>query len=103
VIKGLSALRGQPLIDVTISRPRQLQAIAVQSDEEIEVWLANLTDQSQTVDLKVNVDGHLSILSASAFEQATQDYSAMDSLARPFHEETISLPPYAVGRLRGNF
>jgi D-apionolactonase len=103
VIKGLSALRGQPLIDVTISRPRQLQAIAIQGDEEIEVWLANLTDQSQTVDLKVNVDGHLSILSASAFEQATQDYSAMDSLARPFHGETIRLPPYAVGRLRGNF
>jgi hypothetical protein len=103
VIKGLSALSGQPLIDVTISRPREFQAIAVQRDEGIEVWLANLTDQSQTVDLKVDVDGHLSILSASAFEQATRDYSAMDSLARPFHEEIVSLPPYAVGRLRGSF
>jgi D-apionolactonase len=101
VIKGLSALRGQPLIDVTNSRPREFQAIAVQRDEEIEVWLANLTDQSQKVDLKGSVNGHLSILSTATFEEATQDVSAMDSLAQPFAEEIVSLPAYAVGRLRG--
>jgi D-apionolactonase len=101
VIKGLSALRGQPLIDVTISRPRELQAIAVQRDGEIELWLANLTDQSQKVDLKGSVNGHISILSAATFEEATQDVSAVDSLAQPFAEEIIDLPPYAVGRLKG--
>jgi D-apionolactonase len=101
VFKGLSALRGQPLIDLTISKPRELQAIAVQRDEEIEVWLANLTDQNQKVDLKRSVRGHLSILSAATFEEATQNVSAMDSLGRPFREEIIRMSPYAVGRLRG--
>ncbi len=103
MIKGLSALRGQPLIDLTISKPRELQAIAVRRDEEIEVWLANLTAQSEKVDLKGSVNGHLSILSAATFEEATQNTSAMDSLAQPFSGEIINLPAYAVGRLRGNF
>jgi D-apionolactonase len=103
VIKGLSALRGQPLLDLTISKPRELQAIAVQRDEGIEIWLANLTDQSQTVDLKASVDGRLSILSAATFEEATQDPSAMDSLARPFSGEIIRMPAYGVGRFRGRW
>jgi D-apionolactonase len=102
-IKGLSALRGRPLIDLTISKPRDLQAIAVRREEEIEVWLANLTDQNQKIDLKGSVNGQLSILSAVTFEEATQDVSVVDSLAQPFREEIINLPPYAVGRLRGRW
>jgi D-apionolactonase len=102
-IKGLSALRGRPLIDLVVSKPSDLQAVAVQGDQEIEVWLANLTNQSQSVELKFNVNGRLAILTASNFERATQDTSAMDSLAQHFSEKTISLPPYAVGRLRGIF
>ena len=32
VIKGLAALRGRPLIDLAISKPREIQAIAVERD-----------------------------------------------------------------------
>jgi D-apionolactonase len=103
VIKGLTALRGQSLINLKISKPRELQAIAVQRDEEIEVWLANLTGQNQAVDLKVKAGGRLSILSAATFEEATQDVLVMETLAKPFPGEIINLPPYAVGRLRGEF
>ena len=51
----------------------------------------------------LSISWHLSILSAETFEEATQDVSVMDSLARPFAEEIINLPPYAVGRWRGLF
>jgi hypothetical protein len=101
VIKGLAALRGLPLIDLAISRPREMQAIAVKRDGGFEAWLANLMDQSETIELSPNVVGNLSILSAPEFERATQDFSVMDSLERTFSGKVIVLPPYAVARLRG--
>ena len=101
MIKGLAALRGRPLIDFAISKPRELQAIAVKCDAGFEAWLANLTDQSKTIELNPNVVGNLSILSAPEFERATQDFSVMDSLERAFSGKVIVLPPYAVARLRG--
>jgi D-apionolactonase len=100
-IKGMAALRGRPLIDLAISQPREIQAIAVQRDTEIEVWLANLTDQTESVQLEPKWVGMLSVLSALEFEQAVQDFSAMDSLARAFDGEKVTLPPYAVARFRG--
>jgi hypothetical protein len=100
VIKGLSALRGRPLIDLTISKPREVQAIAVKRDRDVEVWMANLTDQAQTVEQSPRLVGSLSLLSAPEFERATQDFSVMDSLERPFSGETVVLPPYAVVRGR---
>jgi hypothetical protein len=101
-IKGLAALRGRPLIGLTISRPREIQAIAVERDRDIEIWLANLTDQTQTVELSPKLAGTLALLSAPEFERATQDFSVMDSLERAFAGETVILPPYAVACGRGN-
>jgi hypothetical protein len=103
VIKGLAALRGRPLIDVAISKPREVQAIAVERDRGIELWLANLTDQTASVKLTPRWIGRLSVLSASEFERWTQDSSAMDSLEGNFPEEMVRLPPFAVARLRGRF
>jgi hypothetical protein len=100
-IKGLAALRGQPLVDLVISTPREIQAIAAERDGDIEIWIANLTEQTKTVELASKLAGSASILSASEFERATKDYSAMDSLEHRFTDEALILPPYAVARLRG--
>jgi D-apionolactonase len=100
-IKGMAALRGRPLIDLAISQPREIQAIAVQRDAKKEVWLANLTDQIQSVQLQPKWVGMLSVLSALEFEQATQDFSAMDFLERAFDGEKVTLAPYAIARFRG--
>ena len=100
-IQGLAALRGQLLVNLVISNPREVQAIAVEREGQIEVWLANLTDQTETVELRPKLVGHLSVLSAAKFEQATQDFSAMRSLERPFSGEAITLPAYAIARLAG--
>jgi D-apionolactonase len=40
------------------------------------------------------------VLTASEFELATQDYSAMNSLERGFADKQLILAPYAVARLR---
>ncbi|MBV8377109.1 MAG: hypothetical protein JO279_08910, partial [Verrucomicrobia bacterium] len=81
----------------------EIQAIAVENDRHLEVWLANLTGQSQALGFEQKFLGNLSLFSASEFERSTQDFSVMDSLERAFSGETVLLPPYAVARLRGRF
>jgi D-apionolactonase len=100
-IKGLAALRGQPLVDLVSSNPREVQAIAAERDGRKEVWLANLTDQPETIELRPKLVGSISVLSAADFELATQDFSVMRSLERSFSGEPITLPPYAISRLVG--
>jgi hypothetical protein len=100
VVKGLSHLRGQPLIDLEISTPDEIQAIATGQYRGIELWIGNLTDQIKTVELTPKPTGKASILSATEFERATKDLNAMDSLEREFAGESVVLPPYALARLR---
>src|SRR5260370_41587308 len=76
-IKGLAPLRGTPLIDIQISTPDELQAIATQHDGGIELWVANLTDQTKRVQLTPKPVGNVSILSAAEFEGATKDLAVM--------------------------
>jgi D-apionolactonase len=100
VVKGLASLRGRPLIDLVISKPREIQAIGAAHDGGIEIWIANLTGQTKSVEIVPKSGGSLSVLSATEFERATQDTSIMDSLERALSNEALTLPPYAVARLR---
>jgi hypothetical protein len=99
-IKGLAQVRRQPLLDLEISTPDELQAIATQRDGGIELWVANLTDQTKNVELTPKLTGKVSILSATEFERSTKDVAVMDSLERGFTGESVVLPPYAVACLR---
>ena len=99
-IKGLAQLRRQPLLDLEISTPDQLQAIAARRDGGLELWVTNLTDQTKRVELTPKLTGKVSILFAMVFERSTKDLSVMESLEQPFVEGELALPPYAVARLR---
>jgi hypothetical protein len=48
-IKGLAKLRGQPLLDLEISTPDELQAIATRRDGSVELWVTNLTDRQKVL------------------------------------------------------
>jgi hypothetical protein len=100
VVKGLTHLRGQPLVDLEISTPDEIQAIATKQGDGIEFWIGNLTDRTKNVELTPKLAGKASILSATEFEGATKDPSVLESLEQPFAEEDLVLPPYAVARLR---
>jgi D-apionolactonase len=100
VFKGLAALRGKPFIDLTVSAPREIQAIAAATDDRVEVWIANLTDRMKTVELPAEFTAKVAVLAAAEFESVTRDISAMHSLERGFAEKRLSLPPYAVARLQ---
>lgn len=98
--RGLAALEGQPLVDLAVSDPCEIQAIATEQDDGIEVWVANLTSQMKCVEFATEFTGKAAILNASEFELATQDGSAMNSLEREFTNRQLTLAPYAVARLR---
>jgi hypothetical protein len=100
VFKGLAALKGRPLVEVTISEPCEVQAIAAEIDGGVEIWIANLTSRMKTVELAVEFSGSVALLTASEFELATQDFSAMNSLDHKFVDQQLILAPYAVARLR---
>jgi hypothetical protein len=93
-------LKGQPLVDLAVSKPCEIQAIAAERDGGIEVWIANLTSRMKTVELATEFTGSAAILTASEFEQATHDLSAMNSLERGFADKQLLLAPYAIARLR---
>jgi hypothetical protein len=100
VFKGLAELKGQPLVDLAVSKPCEIQAIAAERDGGIEVWIANLTSRMKTVELATEFRGSAAILTTSEFEQATHDLSAMNSLERGFADKQLILAPYAIARLR---
>ena len=100
VFKGLAAMKGQPLVDLSVSDPCEIQAIGVERENGIEVWIANLTGRIKPIEFATGFTGHAAILTASEFEPATQDHSAMNSMEREFADKQIVLAPYAVARLR---
>ncbi len=100
VFKGLAALAGRPLVNLSISKPCEIQAIAAEWDGGLEVWIANLTSQVKTIELPTKFAGKAAVLAASEFEFAAQDFSAMDSLECEWADRQIILAPYAVARLR---
>jgi D-apionolactonase len=100
VIKGLAKLRGQPLINLELSTPNEIQAIATGHKDGIELWVANLTDQTKIFELAPKLTGSVSILSAPEFERASKDLSVLDSLERGLTGDRLVMPAYAVGRIR---
>jgi hypothetical protein len=99
-VKGLAAMRGQPLIDLAIRKPRDIQAVATSYSGGVEIWITNLTGEEKKIELSPQPNGFVSVLSAVEFERATQDRSVIDSLERGFAEAELQLPPYAIARLR---
>ncbi|MBV8099618.1 MAG: hypothetical protein JOZ31_10715 [Verrucomicrobia bacterium] len=100
IVKGLAHSRGEPLVDLEITTPDEIQAIATKRDGGIELWISNLTNERKSVELAPKLTGKSSLLSAKEFERATRDVDVMDSLEREFTGEQLDLPPYAVARLR---
>jgi hypothetical protein len=89
-------------MDVEISTPDELQAIATECKSGIELWITNLTDQTKNVELMPKLTGDVSILSAAEFKRATTDLAVMDSLEKRLTGEQVVFPPYAIARVRGS-
>jgi hypothetical protein len=101
VLRGLAALAGRPLLEVRVSQPTRVQALAVGGSAGTEIWLANLTPQPQPVTLDARLAGAaLAALDEQLFEQASQDAASLDRMERRHAGESMALAPFGVVRLR---
>lgn len=97
VLRGMARLAGRPLRQVTT--PDTIEAIAAETGDGIELWLANRTGSEQSVALP-GAPRDRFLLDADSFVAATQDANALDTLAKPFDDRMLTLAPYAVARIR---
>ncbi|MFC7396885.1 hypothetical protein ACFQU1_06730 [Chelatococcus sp. GCM10030263] len=98
VIAGLTRLAGQPLRQVEISRPHEIQALAVESETGTEIWLANLTGEPQRVALEGATAGEIAVLDAARFTEAAGTPDILER--RQPLSGAVELDAYAVARVR---
>jgi hypothetical protein len=96
VLRGMARLAGKPLR--AVEAPDTIEAIAAETGDGVELWLANRTGAEQSVTLP-GTPRTLFLLDADSFVAATADRDALDHLTKPFHEATLKLAPYALARL----
>ena len=96
IARGLARLAGQPMRDIQISAPREVQAFAGAD----ELWLANLMGEPRRVRFGAALAGELARLDAESFAAAVRAPDALDRLAQPFRGEKVDLDAYALVRLR---
>ena len=101
ILRGLARLKGTILLDTTIDRPRDVQALAAKrKDGKVELWIANLTGESITVDIGRKFSGaRAAVLDADRFIRAAQKPEFLDSLSSTLAAAKIELAPYAACRL----
>ena len=102
VFKGLSAMAGRSAVDVHSSAPRTVQAIGSMVDGELQVWVANLSAITQSVELERMTFSSVALLDEQSFVAAARDPNAMQSRQQPWRSQSLSLGPYAVARLSGH-
>jgi hypothetical protein len=99
LLRGLAHLHGAAMYKITCSAPSRLQAIAVQRENGVEIWLANLTGTEISCNLDKDVR-NLAILDEGSFVAAAADPNAMTALGRSHSGKRIVLAPYAVARVQ---
>ncbi|KAA0970236.1 hypothetical protein FPY71_06810 [Aureimonas fodinaquatilis] len=97
VVAGLAQMGGSAMLNV--HGPDNVEAIAAHSGDKTVLWLANRFGEETTVKLPATPKD-LFLLDADSFAQAAQEEDSLDSMTKAFSAKTLTLPPYAVARLR---
>ncbi len=102
VMRGLYGACGRQRLVTESSSPRVVQALAVQSDEGIELWLANLSGETRRIRLSGTSASaaRASLLEEACFDDAVAAADAFDAAEHELALDDLSLAPYAVARLR---
>jgi len=98
VLRGLARLRGRTMLRLDISRTDRLLGLAVETNDGLRLWLANLGPEPLTVDLGMPIEA-LAVLDAESFVAAAGDSSFMDKLA-PHSGGMLVLDSYAVAHVK---
>ena len=102
VMRGMYAASGRPRRATEVSMPREVQALAFETDTGLEVWLANLMGEERRVRLDVS-DGEsmrVAILDEDSFVTCAGDPDALDGAESSINGNRLELRPHAVARCR---
>ena len=102
VMRGMYAASGRPRRATEVSMPREVQALAFETDTGLEVWLANLMGEERRVRLDVS-DGEsmrVAILDEDSFVACAGDPDALDGAESSINGNRLELRPHAVARCR---
>ena len=102
VMRALYAASGSARRATEVSRPRDLQALAFRNAGADELWLANLTGDSQRVEIAgLPLDGaRIARLDEDSFESCAGDPLGLDKAESGLGAGALSLAPYATARIR---
>jgi hypothetical protein len=101
VMRGLYAASGRARLATEVSAPREVQALAYRSDQGVDLWLANLTGESQTVSLDGLPGGRarLRVLDEASFDACAADPDGFAAGEADLPAGSLTLAPYAVVQL----
>jgi hypothetical protein len=102
VMGGLYAASGARRRATTISRPRELQALAFETTDGTELWLANLTGEAREVGLDgADLTGaRIAMLDDDSFEACAAGPEGFEDAEAAGRRNALTLAPYAVARIR---
>ena len=103
VMRGVYAASGAARIPVEISDPRNLQALAFDTERGVELWIGNLSGEPREAVLEGIDTGAMAMatLDEESFEACAAGIGGFEATVQPLGDQTsIDLAPYAVVRLR---
>ena len=102
VMHGLYGASGQIRSATTVSRPREVQALAYETAAGQELWLANLMGEERRIHLEGFGGGamRVAILDEDSFIACASDTNALDNRETGARRDMVTLQPYAVARCK---
>lgn len=101
VMRGIYKASGAVRRATESSAPRELQALAYETEGGVTLWLANLTGETQAVEIEgLDLNGaRLSRLDEDSFAACVAGPDGFDGNAGPVSDQGLTLAPYAAARL----
>ena len=102
VMRGLYGASGRPRRATEVSVPREVQALAFETDAGLELWVANLMGEERRVRLEGLGGGtmRVAMLDEGSFAACAGDPDALDSAEKSTSGDRLELRPYAIARCR---
>jgi hypothetical protein len=103
VIAGLAAASGSKLVGVKSAAPGKVAALACRGKAGTDLWLANLTGETQVAKVAgFNGGGMLRVLDEGSFMAATKNADYLSKGGKALKKiGSVELGPYAVARIAG--
>ena len=102
VMRGLYGASGRPRRVTEVSVPREVQALAFETDAGLDLWIANLMGEDRRVRLDGlgNASMRVAVLDEESFVACAGDPDALDGVETSASDNGLDLRPYAVARCR---